>query len=76
MKLLIEMEAVDWLDLLALHKDVMEVITSNMANDPIAYSSAARLTNEIFNQVWKKIPTSELDRIIAERKNHPTPGKQ
>lgn len=68
MKISIDMEVVDWLDLCALHKDVMEVITSNMANDPIAYSSAARLTNEIFNQVLKKIPTHELDRIIAERK--------
>lgn len=71
MKIAIEMESLDWLDLCALHKDVMEVITSNMTNDPIAYSSAARLTNEIFNQVWKKIPISELDRILAERKTKP-----
>lgn len=68
MKLQIEMEAEDWLDLLALHKDVMEVITSNMANDPIAYSSAARLTNDIFNQVLRKLPSGEIDKILARRK--------
>lgn len=68
MKLSIEMEAEDWLELCRLHKDVMEVITNNMAHDPLAYSSAAKLTNEIFNQVWRKIPTGELDRIIEKRK--------
>jgi hypothetical protein len=68
MKLLIEMEAEDWLDLCALHKDVMEVITSNMANDPIAYSSAARLTNQIFDEVLRKLPSGEIDSILARRK--------
>jgi hypothetical protein len=68
MILSIEMEAEDWLDLLALHKDVMEVITSNMANDPIAYSSAARLTNQIFDQVLKKLPSGEIDNILARRR--------
>jgi hypothetical protein len=68
MKLKIEMEAEDWLDLCALHKDVMEVITSNMANDPIAYSSAARITNQIFDQVVAKLPTSKIDNILAKRK--------
>jgi len=68
MKILVEMEAEDWIDLCRLHHDVMEVITSNMAQDPIAYSSAARLTNNIFEQVWRRIPSSELDRIIAERR--------
>lgn len=62
------MEAEDWLDLCKLHKDVMDVITENMAQDPLAYSSAAKLTNEIFNQVWKKVPSSELERIIEKRK--------
>lgn len=68
MKLSIEMEAEDWLDLCALHKDVMEIITKNMAQDPLAYSSAARLTNEIFNQVVKKLPCGEIDRILEARK--------
>lgn len=68
MILSIDMEAEDWLDLLALHKDVMEVITSNMANDPIAYSSAARLTNQIFDQVLKKLPSGEIDNILARRR--------
>jgi hypothetical protein len=67
MKLLIEMEAEDWLDLCALHKDVMEIITSNMAQDPIAYSSAARITNQIFNEVVKKLPSGEIDRILERR---------
>lgn len=62
------MEAEDWLDLCALHKDVMEIITSNMAQDPLAYSSAARLTNEIFNQVLRKLPASEIDNILERRK--------
>lgn len=68
MKLSIEMEAEDWLNLCALHKDVMEIITKNMAQDPLAYSSAARLTNEIFNQVVKKLPCGEIDRILEARK--------
>lgn len=68
MKLSIEMEAEDWLDLCALHKEVMEVITSNMANDPIAYSSAARLTNQIFNEVLRKLPSGEIDRILEKRR--------
>lgn len=68
MKLKVEMEAEDWLDLLALHKDVMEVITSNMAKDPIAYSSAARLTNQIFDEVFKKLPSGEIDRILEKRR--------
>ncbi len=68
MKLSIEMEAEDWLSLCKMHKDVMEVITQNMSQDPLAYSSAARLTNQIFDQVWKKIPSSELDRIIEKNK--------
>lgn len=62
------MEAEDWLNLCALHKDVMEVITSNMAQDPLAYSSAAQLTNEIFNQVLKKLPSGEIDAILERRK--------
>jgi len=68
MKLSIEMEAEDWLDLCALHKEVMEIITSNMAQDPIAYSSAARLTNEIFDQVVRKLPCGEIDDILERRK--------
>lgn len=68
MKLSIEMEAEDWLNLCALHKEVMEIITTNMANDPIAYSSAARLTNEIFNQVLRKLPAGEIDNIMERRR--------
>lgn len=67
MKLKIEMESEDWLDLCKLHKDVMEVITANMAQDPLAYSSAARLTNEILNQVIAKMPYGELDKIMERR---------
>lgn len=62
------MEAEDWLNLCALHKDVMEVITENMAQDPLAYSSAARLTNEIFDQVVKKLPCGEIDNILERRR--------
>jgi hypothetical protein len=68
MKLSIEMEAEDWLNLCALHQEVMEIITSNMANDPIAYSSAARITNQVFDQMVAKIPAAEMDRIAAKRK--------
>lgn len=61
------MEAEDWLNLCALHKEVMEIITSNMGNDPIAYSSAAKMTNEIFDQVVRKLPSDEIDRILEKR---------
>lgn len=63
MKLSIEMESEDWLELCRLHYQVMEIITKNMAQNPIAYSTAARLTNDVFNQVCAKIPYMELDRI-------------
>lgn len=62
------MEAEDWLELCGLHHQVMEIITKNMAQDPLAYSSAARLTNEIFDQVVKKLPCGEIDRILEARK--------
>lgn len=67
MKLAIEMEAEDWLELCRLNHQVMEVITANMASNPLAYSTAARLTNEVFNQVCNKIPYDELDRIKAKQ---------
>jgi hypothetical protein len=67
MKLSIEMEAEDWLDLCKLHHDVMEVMTPNMGVDPLAYSSAANLTNTIQNQVFAKIPLAELNRIKEKR---------
>lgn len=67
MKLSIEMEAEDWLDLCRLHMDVMEIITKNMAEDPLAYSSAARMTNEIFEQVCRKLPNDEFERIREKR---------
>lgn len=67
MKLSIEMEAEDWLDLCKLHMDVMEIITKNMAEDPLAYSSAARMTKEIFEQVCRKLPNDEFERIRERR---------
>lgn len=63
MKLSIEMESEDWLELCRLHHQVMEIISKNIAENPLAYSTAARLTNEVFNQVCAKMPYNELDKI-------------
>jgi hypothetical protein len=63
MKISIEMESEDWLELCSLHHQVMEIITKNMAQDPLAYSSAARLTNQVLDQVIAKMPYGELDEI-------------
>lgn len=68
MKLSIEMEAEDWLNLCKLHHDVMEIMAPNMKHDPLAYSSAARMTNEILNQVIKKMPSAEFERIKEKRR--------
>jgi hypothetical protein len=67
MKISIEMEAEDWLNLCKLHADVMSVMTPNIGVDPLAYSSAANLTNTIQNQVFAKISIEELNRIKAKR---------
>lgn len=75
MKVAIELDTEVLLNLIKLHHDVMEVITENMANDPIAYSSAARITNAFTDEVMRRIPTHELDRVIAKQReeNNPTP---
>lgn len=62
------MESEDWLEICRLHHQVMEIISKNMAENPIAYSTAARLTNEIFNKVVAKMPYNELDKIKERQK--------
>jgi len=70
MKLSIEMDAEDWLSLCSFHACVMQIVNSNIAEDPITYSKVARITNEILNQVCIKTPTDEFERIKASGEHY------
>jgi hypothetical protein len=63
MKILIEMEAEDALELCTIHSVMMEVAVMNIGRDPIAYSSMSRVTNVFVNEVIKKMPPDEMERI-------------
>jgi hypothetical protein len=64
MKISIEMEAEDWLSLAAILHCFMGMAVENMANNPIAYSNAARITNIINKEVGSKVPEQVLDEVI------------
>jgi len=70
MKLSIEMDAEDWLSLCSLHASFMEVANTNIGEDPITYSKAARITNEIQNQVIRKMPMDEFERIKSSGEHY------
>lgn len=67
MKLSIELESDDWMELLCIHKAMMDIAGDNIGHDPLRYSKMARITNEIQSQVIKKIPNSEIDRIVKNK---------
>jgi hypothetical protein len=67
MKLSIEMEAEDWLSLCSFHACIMEMAVKNIGNDPITYSKTARITNEIMEQIVRKIPNEEFERIKSDK---------
>jgi len=70
MKLSIELEAEDWLSLCSLHASFMEVANTNIGEDPITYSKAARITNEIQAQVIRKLPMDEFEKIKANKEHY------
>jgi hypothetical protein len=63
MKIKLELEAEDALELCKIHAAVMDIAKENIGNDPLHYSSAARVTNNFFDEVVKRLPMDEFKRI-------------
>lgn len=66
MKLKLEIEAEDALELCKLHAALMEVGAENMGHSPLEYSTAARITNDFFAEVVRKLPMDEFERIRSK----------
>lgn len=69
MKLKLEIEAKEALELCGIHKAFMDVVVKNIGFFPIEYSKAARVTNNFFNEFVNKIPMEEIEKIKQENKD-------
>lgn len=68
MKLTIELESDDALSLCSLVKVAMDTIVTDIGKDPLLYSRAARITNEVNEQVIRQITPEEFAKIKERRK--------
>jgi hypothetical protein len=63
MKIKLEFEVEDVMELLCLHAAVMESAVENIGEAPLTYSKAARITNAFFNEAARQMPMEEFERI-------------
>jgi hypothetical protein len=71
MKITLELDTETAMELLIIHNSFVEIMEekNGFKRNPILMSKAIRVTNEFFELVTKKLPPSEVDRIIEESNN-------
>jgi len=65
MKIKIELELEDAMELVTLHVAAMQNITQNIGDNPLLYSKLARVTNTFLNEVVDKTPDEMKIKILT-----------